>query len=875
VRVGVTGATGVFGRDVVRRLVMSGHDVVGISRRTPDAMPVGSRHARADVRDLERLTAALSGCDAVVHLAWTVTPVPSAAQTRALDVGGTANVLEAMSRTGAKRLVMASSVMSYGSRPDNPELLTEDDPLRPADNHPYSLHKRETEQMITESGVDALLVRAGSVIGRGIDGITQSTFSGPLLPGVKGFVNRMQFVHPEDVGRFFAQAVEERWTGPVNLAAPDTITMEEIARLLGKRCVRVSRATLERITRVGWRRGFVQVDPGSFDALLWFPCVDTRRLRDELGFRCGYSSRECVEDFALSGRGDLFVARFHVRIPWRIGWHGAVPGMAQIETDSSRLPGAAHDVAGEFDTTVDPAFPVFTATNTGEAFPRPLTPLSIDLARDSMRVSVASTCTTVLRLPDAVARDIVANSTGVFGHGIYANLSAIHHLASMLPGYDPATYDENIFGSGSGDVSREHVALSRHDKARLVSSMLPKLFALDGENRRIAAQELQLRLEGPELAAATDEHLLARACALKDAVCDAWSVAAGSSLWVNALLSALEKQTGAGFASRIRGGADDLESAGAMRGLHDLAFMLRSDPGLMLAMDSMRTTDDILPALRHVSIPFADRFARVLREYGHRGPAETELAASVFADAPGRLLEAARKLAQVEPRTLADPPPMSLKLRCLAAATHAMQQRRERARDTTVRTTHSYRIVARERGRRLTERGVLAAADDVWYLTHGELQNPPADSRQRVQRRRAERLRLAALRMPNTFTLRWDGEIDGPMTTCQGDVLTGIGVSAGTARGRVHVLDADSLDDLEPGEVLVAKVTDAGWSPMFASAAAVVTSMGGQMSHAAVVAREYGIPCVVQVDNVTTRLTDGMAVEVDGAAGTVTVVEKA
>jgi phosphoenolpyruvate synthase/pyruvate phosphate dikinase len=138
--------------------------------------------------------------------------------------------------------------------------------------------------------------------------------------------------------------------------------------------------------------------------------------------------------------------------------------------------------------------------------------------------------------------------------------------------------------------------------------------------------------------------------------------------------------------------------------------------------------------------------------------------------------------------------------------------------------------------------------------------------------RLAERERLSAIRMPNTFTLRWDAEGSSLVTVQDGEVLTGIGVSAGTAPGRVHVLDAGSVDDLEPGEILVAEVTDAGWTPMFASAAAVVTSMGGQMSHAAVVAREFGIPCVVQIDGVTGRLTDGTIVEVDGAAGTVTVI---
>ena len=76
-------------------------------------------------------------------------------------------------------------------------------------------------------------------------------------------------------------------------------------------------------------------------------------------------------------------------------------------------------------------------------------------------------------------------------------------------------------------------------------------------------------------------------------------------------------------------------------------------------------------------------------------------------------------------------------------------------------------------------------------------------------------------------------------------MLRGTAVSAGLAKGAVRVLTVDSMDELEPGEVLVTAFTDTGWTPFFAYAAAVIVDTGGEMSHAAVVAREFGIPCVV------------------------------
>ncbi|MDP9165012.1 MAG: PEP-utilizing enzyme, partial [Actinomycetota bacterium] len=105
-----------------------------------------------------------------------------------------------------------------------------------------------------------------------------------------------------------------------------------------------------------------------------------------------------------------------------------------------------------------------------------------------------------------------------------------------------------------------------------------------------------------------------------------------------------------------------------------------------------------------------------------------------------------------------------------------------------------------------------------------------------------------------------------------GEALHGIGVSGGRARGPVRIVHAETIDDLQPGEVLVAKVTDVGYTPAFAYAAAVVTELGGPTSHAAIVAREFGVPCVVNARGATARLSNGTMIEVDGATGDVTVL---
>jgi phosphoenolpyruvate synthase/pyruvate phosphate dikinase len=142
-----------------------------------------------------------------------------------------------------------------------------------------------------------------------------------------------------------------------------------------------------------------------------------------------------------------------------------------------------------------------------------------------------------------------------------------------------------------------------------------------------------------------------------------------------------------------------------------------------------------------------------------------------------------------------------------------------------------------------------------------------------VERRRAERKRLEVKRPPLSFVGEWR-PVDGTVTELQpGDTLQGVGVSAGSAKGRVRVLTVDSMDDLEPGEVLVTAFTDTGWTPFFGYAAAVVVDTGGEMSHAAVVAREFGIPCIVGSSTGSSALRTGHVVAVDGSTGVVTRVE--
>ena len=86
------------------------------------------------------------------------------------------------------------------------------------------------------------------------------------------------------------------------------------------------------------------------------------------------------------------------------------------------------------------------------------------------------------------------------------------------------------------------------------------------------------------------------------------------------------------------------------------------------------------------------------------------------------------------------------------------------------------------------------------------------------------------------------------------------------------VLDSNDPGALEPGEILVAPITDPSWTPLFVPAAGVIVDVGAPMSHAVIVSRELGIPCVVSATGSTRRIPDGALVRIDGGAGTVTIL---
>ena len=208
------------------------------------------------------------------------------------------------------------------------------------------------------------------------------------------------------------------------------------------------------------------------------------------------------------------------------------------------------------------------------------------------------------------------------------------------------------------------------------------------------------------------------------------------------------------------------------------------------------------------------------------------------------------------------------------------------------RLFYHVRRVLLEFGGRLAQAGALEAVNNVFYLTPEELQNGrDVPMKRLVQERKAEMERFSHVAPPpmlgtapafemtdggSMVRALFKGEMS-PANTNNSEMnkVKGLPGSAGVARGTARVIHSlAEAGKLQPGDVLVAVATEPPWTPLFATASAIVTDSGGVLSHSAVVAREYRIPAVVGTGNATATFKDGQLIEVDGNAGTVRLVSE-
>ncbi|OBI52697.1 sugar epimerase family protein [Mycobacterium sp. E796] len=853
-RVAVTGASGVLGRGVAARLLSQGHHVVGVARRRPESWSSAAEFVEADIRDAEAVKRAIAGADVVAHCAW-------ATGSEQVNIGGTLNVVEAIAETGIRRIVFPSSAHVYGGG-EAPK--TEHDPRTPvsADGR----HKARVEQLLEDSGLEWVVIRSALILGRSVDNWVRRILALPAFPGAAAD-RPIQVVHLDDALRVFNRAIvdTEVGSGPVNLAAPGELTFRRVAAALGRPIV------------------WPGIRPAELQLVQSAPFMDTARLRQQWEFRPAWNSAECVEDFAVAVRGRVTVGKRVVSLPWRMTNVQDLPTVDAPSEDGVKpnWAGPAGD-NGEFDTPIDPRFPTFLATNLSEALPGPFSPASASVTVRGLRaggVAIAER----LRPGGIIQREIAMRTVAVFAHRLYGAITSAHFMAETVPFAKPATIVSNsgFFGPSMASLPIFGAERPRSETGRLrrqlrtvrnigvfgVNLIGLSAGSADDTHEFVADVDRLERLAGDDVTRLDDRRLLSLIALARDEVVHGWVLASASFMLCAAFNVLLRGLCGRDTAAPA---GPELVSARSVEAMQRLVLAAQRDPKVtaLLAEPGER--------LGKLAVEAPEFHAAVLAELaliGHRGPAELEMRSTSYADDPELLVRMVTRAMSAPPAPQPERTRIPLRARPIARLAGHQLRDREVRRDKVVRANWVLRNLMREYGRRLVEAGIFQTADDVFYLLVDELDALPAGVGDLVARRRAEQRRLAAVVPPTVFSGSWQPTETTSAALTSGDTLHGVGVCGGRVRGRVRIVRPETIDDLQPGEILVAEVTDVGYTAAFLYAAAVVTELGGPMSHAAVVAREFGFPCVVDVAGATKTLPPGALVEVDGTTGEIQVLE--
>lgn len=187
-----------------------------------------------------------------------------------------------------------------------------------------------------------------------------------------------------------------------------------------------------------------------------------------------------------------------------------------------------------------------------------------------------------------------------------------------------------------------------------------------------------------------------------------------------------------------------------------------------------------------------------------------------------------------------------------------------------------YKQALLKEAERLVQAGVIHDQEDIYFLTFEEFHELVRTHKldcQIISQRKEEYRLYEKLTPPRVITS--DGEIIAGKYKREhlpADAMAGLPVSSGVVEGRARVILNMEEADLEEGDILVTSFTDPSWTPLFVSIKGLVTEVGGLMTHGAVIAREYGLPAVVGVENATTRILDGQRIRVHGTEGYIEIV---
>jgi len=560
-------------------------------------------------------------------------------------------------------------------------------------------------------------------------------------------------------------------------------------------------------------------------------------------------------------------------------------------------------------------YPLWTRANVGEVFPDPVAPLTFTAF---MEEHTEGAWRDALARMGAFTHDEFApgemETLGVFGGYCYLNASVTRILGERAPGLTAQMMDDLFFGAQPG-IPPYEVAPGDQNEERTGAigevfqwAMTTDKLEMPLESAAIADS---IRAKRPNFDAMSNQELWAYA---RDLYINYLRRFFGEHIFITFIstvpVGALTQICAAvgrpDDAMRLISGVGDVESAAPSMAMWKLGRLVTASPALAAEFDK---GIEGLPG-RLKSLPaaaeFNKEFEQFLYDFGSRGPNEWEIRSNTWETKPELALAAIdrmrlapadadpasrnKKMAEDRERVygeisamLAGDPATQGMFQAAARAAVLFQAGRERTKTNNVKIIQEARMAMYTVGKRFMEKGLCDEVNDFGLVKADEMEawlEDPAPFRQEIARRRDLMALYSSLQEPFVFwgeqppVESWGRKGEAAVeSVAPGDVLAGFPGCPGQVTGVARVI-LDPIDPtaLEPGDILVAPITDPSWTPLFVSAGGVVVDVGAAQSHAMIVSRELGIPCVPSVTNATRRIPHGATVTVNGDAGTVTIV---
>ncbi len=572
-------------------------------------------------------------------------------------------------------------------------------------------------------------------------------------------------------------------------------------------------------------------------------------------------------------------------------------------------------------TDLNAEWDFYTRANIGEVFPDPVAPLTFSyfenenglggaemgFRRAYVRIGVMEESEYP---PDECLFLGVANGFG------YLNASALRMLGHRAPGLSADDIDASFFGDAPGVPPFEvKPGFDRPDLTEKIGETFGWVLTTPDLPDVLAHEKMlnQLRQDRIDPASLSDREIIDRALEIadthfEDLFTEHIFISFLATLPIGIITKVCEAVGQPTATLKLLAGVGDVESAAPSMVMWDLGRMVADSADLTALFDAGVSGLD--QRIRESDSPdaaaFSQSFDDFLVHYGSRGPNEWELRSPSWETDPDLALAAVDRMrlsdasaaprdenaaraaererlgAEITAMLEADPETQGQFVAALHSATVFMPGR-ERTKTNCIKLLEEMRVLLQEFGQRCVAAGSFTNVNDFGLLMRPEIDDfleNPAPFADRIAERRQLMDQYHELQEPFLF-VGSPGDVNDyprrdavtPDQVTAGEVVTGVPGCPGTARGVARVVtDSHDPSALAPGDILVAPITDPSWTPLFVPAAGVVVDVGAPLSHAIIVSRELGIPCVVSATDATRRIPDGATIEVDGDTGQVTVI---